>query len=272
MMFRKSLLAAVAIPLLWAAAPPIAAQDLEATVEADILPGWRRADGTHVAAVRLKLKDGWKTYWRSPGDGGIPPRLTWSGSRNVRTLDPMWPTPIVFIQSGLRSVGYTHEVVVPVIIEPRRNGKDISLNGRLEIGVCKDICIPETLHVEARLPKSVNKIDPRIAVALSDQPYSAEEARVKDISCDIEATADGMRISAVIDMPSPGGKEFGIIETDNPLLWVAEAETKRTGSRLRVSSEVLHVEEKPFLLNRSGLRVTVLGQNYAVEVSGCSVN
>lgn len=270
-MLRKTLLAAVALPFVWTAAPSAIAQDLEATVEADILPGWRRADGSHVAAVRLTLKNGWKTYWRSPGDGGIPPRFTWSGSRNVRSLSPVWPTPTVFDQNGLRSVGYKHEVVLPIIVEPRRDGKDVSLNGRLEIGVCKDICIPETLRVEARLSKSIDKIDPRIAVALSEQPYTAEEGRVRNVSCNIEPTSDGMRISAVLDMPSAGGREFGIIETDNPMLWVAEAETERRSNTLRVSSEVMHVDEKPFLINRSGLRVTVLGQDYAVEVVGCAV-
>lgn len=254
-----------------ATAPQITeAQAYELAVEADVLEGWRGQDGRHIAAVRFRLKDGWKTYWRSPGDGGIPPRFTWKGSRNLRTLDVVWPTPEVFNQDGMTSLGYEHEVVVPVVIEPRRAGKDIVLNGELEIGVCKDICVPETLSVSARLPGDGSQIDPSISVALTDQPYAADEAGVQKVTCSVSPTANGMKVDAQIQMPSSGGREFSVIETDNPLLWVAEAKTRRSGNTLHVSSEVMHVESQAFLLNRSGLRITVLGGSYAVDIQGCS--
>lgn len=246
------------------------AQAYEIAVEADLLEGWRAPDGRHIAAVRFQLKDGWKTYWRSPGDGGIPPRFSWKGSRNLRAMDVAWPTPEVFRQDGMVSLGYENELIVPVIIEPRRAGKDIVLKGELEIGVCKDICVPETLSVTARLPGDATQIDPSISVAMTDQPFQADEAGVKSVTCDVSATADGMKVDAKIQMPSSGGREFSVIETDNPLLWVAEATTRRSGNTLHVSSEVIHVESQPFALNRSGLRITVLGGEYAVDIKGCS--
>lgn len=242
----------------------------ELAVEADILEGWRADDGRHMAAVRLRLKDGWKTYWRSPGDGGIPPRFTWKGSRNLGDLQVMWPTPEVFDQGGMTSLGYEQEVIVPIAIEPRRAGRDVVLNGTLEIGVCKDICVPETLKVRARLPGDTDQIDPSISVAMTDQPYSAEEAGVQAVSCRMSPTADGMKVDASIQMPSSGGREFSVMETNNPLLWVAEAETRRQGNLLHVSAEVVHVESQSFLLDRSGLRFTVIGGNYAVDIQGCS--
>lgn len=246
------------------------AQAYELAVEAEVLEGWRGQDGRHIAAVRFKLKDGWKTYWRSPGDGGIPPRFNWSGSRNVRALDVAWPTPEVYHQDGMTSLGYEHEVVVPVVIEPKRASKDIVLKGQLEIGVCKDICVPETLSVTARLPGDGAKIDPSISVALTDQPYSAVEAGVEQVTCKMSPTQDGMQVDARIQMPSSGGSEFSVIETENPLLWVSEATTRRSGNTLHVSSEVIHVDDQPFLLDRSGLRITVLGGKYAVDIQGCS--
>ncbi|CUJ04409.1 protein-disulfide reductase DsbD domain-containing protein [Cognatishimia activa] len=239
-------------------------------VEADILPGWRVVDGNHMAALRFRLKDGWKTYWRSPGDGGIPPRFDWKGSRNAGNIEAMWPTPTVFDQGGMRSLGYKDEVIVPILVTPKRADKDVVLKGRLEIGVCEEICVPETLNVTARLPAEGQKIDPSISVALADQPYSAEEAGVQKVSCSIEPTSDGMAISAEIKMPSTGGREYSVIETDNPLLWVAEATSTRKGNTLRLRSEVMHVEEQSFLLNRSSLRFTVIGGNYAVDIQGCS--
>lgn len=268
---HKSALAAALTSTALAFAPQIgSAQAYEVAVEADVLPGWRGDDGRHVAALRFRLKDGWKTYWRSPGDGGIPPRFSWKGSRNFADMDVIWPTPIVFNQSGMRSLGYKDEVVVPIIVAPKRSGKDVVLKGQLEIGVCEEICVPETLNVTARLSSDLTDIDSVISVAMTDQPYSADEAGVTTVTCSVAPTEYGMQISAQIQMPSSGGHEFSVIETDNPLLWVAEATSKRHGNVLHVQSEVMHVEEQSFLLNRSGLRFTVFGGSYAVDIQGCS--
>ncbi|WP_353535190.1 protein-disulfide reductase DsbD domain-containing protein [Cognatishimia sp. WU-CL00825] len=245
------------------------AQNYEDAITAELLPGWRQADGSHVAAVRMVLKEGWKTYWRAPGDGGIPPQLRWAGSRNMQQIEVIWPTPTVFDQNGLQSLGYLQEVVVPLIVAPTRAGRDISLNARLDIGVCKEICVPETLRIKARLPEENTKIDPMIAAALAERPYSAQEAGVQRVACKISANPEGLSVSADIQMPSAGGREFAVIETDNPELWVAQADANRRGATLSVSSDVYHVEDQPFLLSRDALRFTVLGQNYAVDIHGC---
>lgn len=248
----------------------VAAQGYETPVTAEILPGWRDDSGVHRAAIRFRLKDGWKTYWRSPGDAGIPPRFTWSGSRNLRSLDVVWPTPDILDQGGMISLGYANEVVVPLVIDPKRAGKDIVLQGQLEIGVCKDICIPESIGISARLPGDATTAETTISVALNDRPYSAQEAGVSATTCDIKPSDAGMRITARIHMPSAGGNEFTVVETDNPMLWVAEATSQRKGGTLHVSTEVIHVEDQAFLLNRSGLRFTVLGSDHAVDIQGCS--
>lgn len=238
-------------------------------VSAEVLPGWTTADGTILAAIRFELGEGWKTYWRAPGEGGIPPMFSWSGSRNLAAVDPAWPAPVVFMDNGLRSVGYMDTLVLPLRITPKRTGKDVVVNGRLDIGVCQDVCVPATLKVKARLPHGETKIDPVIAASLADLPYTAEEGEVSDVSCALRPSQNGIKVSATIDLPSTGGTEFAVIETDNPALWVREADIRREGQRLHVSSEILHAEEKPFFLQRNGLRFTILGAHYAVDIQGC---
>ena len=61
-----------------------------------------------------------------------------------------------------------------------------------------------------------------------------------------------------------------IIEAANPMLWVAEPEMKRSGNAVRASTQIQHVEGAPFMLNRSGIRITVLSKNKAVEIKGCT--
>ncbi len=55
------------------AVPALAQDQFDLPVTGQVLEGWVRADGTRMAAVQLDLEPGWKTYWRAPGDAGIPP-------------------------------------------------------------------------------------------------------------------------------------------------------------------------------------------------------
>ena len=104
------LLALALRPALAAATPP---EDL---VRAEILPGWQDGEGRHVAGLRLTMAPGWKTYWRAPGDAGIPPEFDWTGSHGVAGVEVRWPVPQVFDQSGMQSIGYHDEVVLPLEI------------------------------------------------------------------------------------------------------------------------------------------------------------
>ncbi|MFY8145805.1 MAG: protein-disulfide reductase DsbD domain-containing protein, partial [Rhodobacter sp.] len=70
---------------------PARAMTQDDLLSAEVLPGWRTEQGTHMAALRLTLAPGWKTYWRSPGDAGIPPLFNWSGSQNLSGVRVHWP-------------------------------------------------------------------------------------------------------------------------------------------------------------------------------------
>src|SRR6056297_1475100 len=148
-MIRK--LSAICVALVGAFVSPVHANPAADLVEARILTGWRDADGRHVAALHLELQDGWKTYWRAPGDAGIPPRFDWSGSGNLARVALHWPAPKVFDSYGLRTVGYDGALVLPMELTPRRPGAPITLNARMELGICETICVPAELHLEANL-------------------------------------------------------------------------------------------------------------------------
>lgn len=241
-----------------------------AIAEADILPGWRAPDGTHIAALRIRLQDGWKTYWRAPGDAGIPPRLDWGYSGNLAGARITWPTPVVFDQNGMRSIGYKNEVILPLAITPKREGRAVKLRGALDIGVCKDICVPQHLKVRATLPADVTTRDARIAAALAERPFSAGEAGVQTMRCRIAPTPKGLSLSLEIDMPSSGAPEVAVVETGLSGVWVAEAKTRRSGGTLFAETRMQHVAGEPFMLDRSALRVTVIGRKHAVDIRGCS--
>ncbi len=70
------------------------------------------------AGLHVELVDGWRTYWRSPGVAGLPPRVDWSGSSNVEEVGFRWPAPQRFEFFGFDNFGYEKEVVFPLDVVP----------------------------------------------------------------------------------------------------------------------------------------------------------
>lgn len=237
-------------------------------VRAEILPGWTAADGSRMAAIRLVLAPGWKTYWRAPGDAGIPPVFSWNGSRNLRSVAVHWPAPEVYMTYGMRTIGYENEVVLPIELHPKTPGTPIRVAGRMELGVCEDVCIPASLRFDAELQGEGASSD-AIRTALDARPMPSTRAGVRRVTCRMDPTSDGMRLSAEIVMPRLGGEETVLVETANPTVWVAEPQAKRNGGSLHVVAELVPQLGQPLAVERKGLRFTVLGQSNAVDIRGC---
>lgn len=249
----------------------LAASPLDDAVSLSVLSGWSLPDGQRMAAIRLDLAPGWKTYWRAPGDAGIPPTFNWRGKRNADAISVLWPTPQVYFDYGMRSIGYEGQVTLPLRIATAHPGKPIRLRGEMNIGVCSDVCVPHTLDIDALLPADPTaKPTPAIVAALAQMPYSAEEANVQSAVCSIAPMEDGMRIEANIIIPTTGAQEVTVIEPGIPGVWTSEPKTTRSGQTLTAVSEMMHMNQSVFSVDRSAVRITVLGSNYAVDIQGCT--
>ncbi|WP_208351681.1 protein-disulfide reductase DsbD domain-containing protein [Pseudaestuariivita rosea] len=261
---------AAAISLFLCIATFARAESLDDVIKADVLSGWRTAEGTHMAGLRLTMAPGWKTYWRAPGDAGIPPTFSWRGSRNLRAVDVLWPVPQVHDQDGFRTFGYSDVVVIPIKLTPDRQN-NIRLRGSVDLGVCKDVCIPATLKFRASLPNDGQK-DPEVFAALLDLPLTAKEADVRDVTCRIAPTADGLELMTQIRMPYVGndpGEEIAVVEANNSDIWISEASTDRKGDMLTVKVEMQSDSGGPIMLDRSTLRFTVIRRTASVDIHGC---
>lgn len=243
------------------------AQDTMVTVS--ILPGWQMNDGSHVAALKFVLAEGWKTYWRAPGEAGIPPEFDWRGSENLARVGIEWPTPKQTLTNGMRTIGYEHELILPVRLTPKRIGEPIMLSVEMEIGVCSDICVPMSLSVSHPLDGAGRRPDPQIAAALAARPYTQAEAGVGRVVCQVSPIDGGVHLVAEVDMAAMGSQELVVVETGDPSLWVRQSESVRTGNRLRAEAQIFHGEGRGFMLDRSGLRLTILSTGDAVDIQGC---
>lgn len=249
-------------------AAPVWAGPTDGVVELEILPGWRTDNGTHMAGLQVRLAPGWKTYWRAPGDGGIPPRFGWQGSQNLDGAAFHWPVPEVFYQNDIRSIGYTGSVVIPVELSVPNAGAPAQMRGQVQIGVCEEICVPVLLDFDALLPV-IGARDPLIVAALLDSPKTAREAGVGDVTCAIEPIDDGLRVTTRVDMVPMNGVENVVIESGDQQVWVSQPQTWRDGDALFARSDMIHVNGGGFALNRSEMRITVLAGGRSVDIRGC---
>ena len=234
------------------------ALDLDSIVSTQILPGWRNPDGTHIAALQINLAPGWKTYWRAPGDSGIPPKIEISHS-SVSNAKFNWPTPEVFYTDGLRSVGYINDVVVPVELNGASN---MTLKGNIDMGICDDICIPVTLNFEAELPLKGSR-DGAIIAALLDQPTPLTSRPI----CHIRPLSDGLEVTFELPENIPLTSQV-VIEAQTGI-WVSEPETWQKDGQLMAQSDMHSEKTGPFALDRSKIRVTYLSDLGAYETLGC---
>jgi len=185
MMFKRftlTLAAICALPFTSAAA-----QSIEDAIQARLLAGWRTADGSHMAALQLDLAPGWNTYWRAPGDAGIPPHFNWRGSENLRSVAVEWPSPKAMKQGRHTTIGYDGQVILPLRIRPDAAGQPIRLEGEIELGICREVCVPIRLDLAQALPPAKTRPDPAIVAALANRPYTAREAGVREVTCRLSA-------------------------------------------------------------------------------------
>jgi DsbC/DsbD-like thiol-disulfide interchange protein len=250
-------------------ATPALANPEEVVLDARLLPGWSTDRGTHMAALSLTLAPGWKTYWRSPGEAGIPPEFDWSASQNLRSVALHWPTPKVFHSQGMQSIGYHDGMLLPIEVTATDPGQPIVLNARVDIGVCEDICVPASLELSVTLTQP-GLGDPAIKAALRDQPISAQAGGVDAVSCTTEAISDGLRLTATVVMPPAGHTETVVIEPGLPGVWTSDSAVMRSGNTLTAAADLVGPSGAPFALDRSAIVLTVLGGAQAVEIRGCA--
>ncbi|WP_040671950.1 protein-disulfide reductase DsbD domain-containing protein [Rhodobacter ferrooxidans] len=258
-----------ALAALLALAPLAAAAEPQSDVlAAEILPGWRSAGGSHFAALHLQLAPDWKTYWRSPGEAGIPPEFDWTGSQNLKSVHLHWPRPQVFRLNGMQTIGYLRDLVLPIEVTAIDPGQPIHLRARIDLGVCHEICMPAVLDLAADLP-APGMPDASIKAALRSRPDTGREAGLTEITCDVEPIADGLRLTARVRLPATGGTEVVVLEPGQAQVWASEATSLRQGGALVASADLVATSGQPFALDRSAVVVTVLGSDRAVEIHGC---
>jgi DsbC/DsbD-like thiol-disulfide interchange protein len=145
------------------------------------------------------MDPGWKTYWRNPGDSGVPPRVDWTGSKNLKQAEVLYPAPHRFADAGGTAIGYDGEVVFPVQLTPEREDEPIELKLAFAYGLCKDLCIPAEVNLSLTLPADLEKGDaPLLDSALALVPKPGRPGLLPSVK-GVEARLDGDSPELIVD-------------------------------------------------------------------------
>ena len=94
------------------------------------------------AGIEMKLLSGWHTYWRYPGDSGVPPRFDFAGSGNLKSAKVLYPAPVLHSDEAGQTIGYEGSVVFPIEVTPKEPGKPVALKLKIDYAVCEKLCVP----------------------------------------------------------------------------------------------------------------------------------
>src|ERR1700739_1062794 len=127
-----------------------------------------------LGGIAFQLQGGWHTYWRNPGDSGVPPRFDFSKSENVEAVTVLWPAPTKFDDgAGGHSLGYHNKIVLPLLIVAKNSDKPVTLRADINYAVCEKICIPVEANAELAFASVASTEDSALFAALDSVPKPA---------------------------------------------------------------------------------------------------
>jgi DsbC/DsbD-like thiol-disulfide interchange protein len=166
----------------------------------------------HRAGVEIRLAPGWKTYWRYPGDSGIPPRFDFSKSMNVKFVTVHYPAPQRLADESGTSIGYKHDVIFPLEVQPQDPSKPATLSLSIEYAVCEKLCVPADGKAELTLSKpglineklaqSEARV-PKPAAVGADGPMSVRAVKRQGSRILVDVAAPATPVELFAEGPAP---------------------------------------------------------------------
>src|ERR1700760_4030073 len=175
-----------------------------------------RSGAVLLCGIAFQLQPGWKTYWRSPGDSGFPPRFDFSKSENIEAVTVLWPAPTKFDDgAGGHSLGYHDQTVLPLRIVTKNPDKPVTLRAEISYAVCEKICIPVDAKAELPFTSVASTEDSSLFAALDSVPKPANigdpnPLTIRDVKRDGKsgvvvdvATTDARDVNLFVEGPTP---------------------------------------------------------------------
>jgi len=168
-----------------------------------------RSGAVLLGGVAIQLQQGWHTYWRTPGDSGVPPRFDFSKSDNIEAVTVLWPAPRKFDDgAGGTSLGYLKQVVLPLRIVAKNADKPVTLRASINYAVCEKLCIPVDATVELAFASVASTEDGTLSEALNAVPKPANIGDPNPLSM-LDIRRDG-KTNVLVDVAAPDTNDLSL--------------------------------------------------------------
>ncbi len=162
-----------------------------------------------LGGIAIQLQPGWHTYWRTPGDSGVPPRFDFSKSDNVEAVTVLWPAPHKFDDgAGGTSLGYLKQIVLPLRIVAKNADKPVTLRASINYAVCEKLCIPVDADAELAFASVASTEDGTLSEALNAVPKPANVGDPNPITV-LDVKRDG-KANVLVDVSAPDSKDLDL--------------------------------------------------------------
>ena len=152
------------------------------------------------AGIEMKLESGWHTYWRYPGDSGVPPRFDFAGSGNLKSAKILYPAPQLHSDDAGQTIGYEGSVAFPIDVMPQDPSKPVALKLKVDYAVCEKLCVPTEGSAALTLAPGASAEDAAVTAAFArvpkQVPQSAAGLTAKRVSA-------GAKPLVMVDLPAP---------------------------------------------------------------------
>jgi DsbC/DsbD-like thiol-disulfide interchange protein len=163
----------------------------------------KQGDAVLRAGIEIKLEPGWKTYWRYPGDSGVPPRFDFSNSENLRSIKVHYPAPHLFTDDAGNSLGYKDGVTFPLSVTPKQPGKPVTLHVKLDYAICEKLCVPAEGSADLQLAPGASPQDTILAAAEARVPKPSSAAQS---GLTVRRVNNAAKPLVMVDLKAPAGK------------------------------------------------------------------
>lgn len=230
-------------------------------IDAGALAGARR-----LAGIEIALDPDFLTYWRTPGEAGVPPTADFAGSTNLAGAALKFPAPDRFDEGGVEAYGYKARVVFPVLVEPMDAGRPVDLAMALSFAICAKLCLPVQANCALELSAdSTSSEAESVREALARVPMPQTLGAAGPLAIDsIALSPDGDSIVAVARAGSDAVLSL-FPEAPEPWFVQADAGTPADAGLTRFTLKILN--RPPGKVTTLPLRLTLVSDTTAVEVA-----
>ena len=224
-----------------------------------------RSGPVMLGGIAFQLQPGWKTYWRNPGDSGVPPRFDFSKSDNVEAITILWPAPKKFDDgAGGISLGYSKQVVLPLRVVAKEAGKPVTLRATISYAVCEKLCVPVEANAELAFTSVASTEDAALTAALDTVPKPATLGDPNPLTIR-DVKRDGKNV--LVDVVAPDNGDASLFVEGPTPEWALPVPKLQPHSPAGVKRFELELDGLPPGATADGaaLKLTLVGADKAYE-------